>query len=225
MRNNYKKAQSEIFDNNHRISGNTLLKIVYKCITVYNGTHNYPIPPEDIDVVASNIYTKVYTNEGKFDPTRSPLGSWVYTIASNCINDYWDDRSRRENWGSRNKVKISIDTECADAHNYEPDDDSYNCSSSTSGKMKTIYDLSNESDFESGLIEQEEYEWKIEWLDEHVKLLSDRRRFVFEEIRKGTEREEIARKLGCTTGAVYNLLNKAIEVLRNMYLAEHQIAA
>ena len=78
------------------------------------------------------------------------------------------------------------------------------------------FTVADESGVESDLFRQEE----IEWLNEHVKLLSERRRLVVEEIRKGTEREEIARQLGCTPGAVYKLYYDAIKALTEMLNAD-----
>ena len=83
------------------------------------------------------------------------------------------------------------------------------------------YDLADEFDFESAIFSQEE----VKWLDEHINRLPERRRFVVEATRKGKKSEEIARELGCTKDAVYNLYNKAREALIEMRRAEDPTAA
>ena len=69
------------------------------------------------------------------------------------------------------------------------------------------------------------HDFRYDWLKDHISLLSDRRRRVFEEVLNGKEREDIAREMGITTNAVYGLLHNATQELRGMYIAEHPNAA
>lgn len=227
MRNKNKKAHSEFFDNGHRISSYALEKIVYTRIRVYNA-NNDPIPAEEIDGVASRIYAKVYASEDKFDPTRACLNTWVSKIADNCIKDFWEDFFRQldidENTKYLDEAFADNDAKSRDANNFGPDDDYYSCSSSTNRKIKSVDDIIDESDFEEDLIKEEEANREKEWLHDHVKLLTDNRRFVVEEILKGTDREEIARKLGKTTDAVNKLKFDAIKALTKMLNAEKAAA-
>ena len=225
MENNNQKARSEFFDNGHRISGHTLLEIISQYIDYYNATHSRcPIPQGDIDGVMSDIYTKAYTYEDRFDPNRASLRTWVSRIAKNCIVDYWETYWKQRGISQRTEVLDDViaycDTECGYVSNYGYDDDYYSCSSSTNSKIKTVDDLIDESDVESDFIKAEAKDRTNEWLYSHIELLSDRRRFVVEEVLKGTDRKEIANLLGCTKGAVDKLYFDAINALTEMLKAD-----
>ena len=191
---NYQNAKSELTETIQPATIPAITEVIKRCQASYNSSHpKCPIPLQDMGDIEGNTLEKVWRHRNTFDPSKAALSTWVWRIASNCISDYWEERGRRENWDSPEKSNISLDS-----------------------KWGYSIDVADESGVESDLFKQE----KIEWLNEHVKLLSERRRLVVEEIRKGTEREEIARQLGCTPGAVYKLYYDAIKALTEMLNAD-----
>jgi len=49
--------------------------------------------PHDAEELLSVVFLKVYENLDRFDPMKASLTTWVYTIARNCITDFF--RTRR----------------------------------------------------------------------------------------------------------------------------------
>ena len=201
MRNKNNNVQSNLAVTIQPSSIPTITEIIRRCFASYNKNHpKSPIPFTDMRDIEQTILGKVWKKKDTFDPSIGSLATWVWTIAIRSISDYWADRANNENWASP-KPNVRIDA--------------------VSGNSICVAD---KSDFESDLIDAEESNRKVKWLHDHIELLSDRRRFVVEEILKETDRKEIARQLGCTTDAVNKLFFDATKALTEMLNAERAAA-
>lgn len=45
--------------------------------------------PTIADDIASDTFTKAFENLSKFDSKKARIKTWIYTIANNCITDYY----------------------------------------------------------------------------------------------------------------------------------------
>ena len=52
---------------------------------VYNHINNY----SEADDLVSDIFLKVYENLDRFDPSKASLSTWIYTITSRTVTDYY----------------------------------------------------------------------------------------------------------------------------------------
>lgn len=52
--------------------------------------------PEDAKDLASDIFVKIYKNINSFNPNKSNLAVWIFTIARNSLTDYYRKKSRNK---------------------------------------------------------------------------------------------------------------------------------
>jgi RNA polymerase sigma-70 factor (ECF subfamily) len=64
---------------------------------VYNYVYYRILHRETAEDITSEIFYKAVANKSSFDPRRASYSTWLFTIAHNCVANYYRDKKNRKN--------------------------------------------------------------------------------------------------------------------------------